>query len=112
MVCIFFSALLFLHTPPTTVPCLGLRLMVSQRETAVGMKMQVLKGALDPIELQSRMERNKRTRLGASSNSIVPSPPKPAHHHHLLHSLSLLAFFPPWVPLEALESFIYKVTAL
>lgn len=38
VVCIFFSTLLLLPTPPTTVPCLGLRLKVSQRETAVGTK--------------------------------------------------------------------------
>lgn len=108
VVCIFFSTLLLLPTLPNAVPCLGLRLKVSQRETAVGMKMQVLKGALNPIELQSRMERNKKSRVRAISNSIVPLPPhpQPAHHLHLLHPLSLLTFFPPWVPLEALESFI------
>lgn len=43
VVCIFFSTLLLLPTPPTTVPCLGLRLKVSQRETAVGTEMQGLK---------------------------------------------------------------------
>lgn len=77
------ETLLHPPTPPTMVPCLELMLNVSQREPAVVMRTPAWKGALDLTELQARVEKDKKTRLGAGSNLIVPSshqaclPPSP-----------------------------------